>query len=75
MEMPMNRRETLLALRLVLDTALPKALTENLKDSKRLHFGRLAVQAASAVGAILKDVELEELLVRVKQLEEKTNGS
>lgn len=71
LEKPLPNREDLLrAIQRVLDVAFPKFEGRNTKNSEKLSWGRLIVQAVSAGASVLKDAELDQLAQKIEDLRE-----
>lgn len=68
--MPRERRKLLRHLDSVLEVAFDKYSNVRTKNTERMAWGRLIVNATAAAGDILKDVDLDDLKARVLALEE-----
>jgi hypothetical protein len=55
----------------VIELALSKYSLKQTKNSERIRWGRLVVQAIHAGASIVKDHDLEDILQRIQHIEEK----
>ncbi len=69
-DIEVTRERLLQSLWMVLDFALNKLLTKQASAKNKPAWARVAVSAASAAGAILKDDEMDDILDRLEALEE-----
>jgi len=72
-DIEVTRGRLLSSLWLVLDFAMDKLLTKQASAKEKPGWARVAVAAASAAGAILRDEDLDVLAERVKALEAKAD--
>jgi len=68
-KIPLNRTEVLTALERIITLAFEKLGNRYTQNDQKLAWSRVIVSGCAAAGGLLRDVDLDELRLRVERLE------